>query len=111
MGQILKSMNEEKRMVDALIEMNTTLTRNCSYLSQVAQAMQIHLRDLHRAKTIDGAMSDKNANTTTPVNALQQQQAQAQPQIHHTPQPTIGQIQMHQPQQTVMQAQQFVPQQ
>jgi len=120
-----KSMDEEKRMINALIEMNTTLSRNCAYLSQVAKALQIHLTDAGKSRTHDGTISEKGVHigsmtahmhsnhshaptlhsTTT---ATMTSQPQPQPQMHMAPQP---QPQMQQQPQPQMMQQQPQPQQ
>lgn len=114
-------------MIDALIEMNTTLSRNCAYLSQVAQALQIHLKDVYKSKTHDGATSEKGVlvghqpsihsnptihsassgmqqQTPTPTMQMPQPQMQAphqhQPQsqiVQSSPQPPMTQLQPMQP--------------
>jgi len=83
--QFAKSMEEEKRMITALIEMNTTLSRNCAYLGQVAQALQIHLKDVYRSKTHDGVATayDRNANfTNNAVHSVPTNGMQSAPQSH-----------------------------
>merc|ERR1719457_295976 len=112
-----KSMDEEKRMINALIEMNTTLSRNCAYLSQVAKALQIHLTDAGKSRTHDGTISEKGVHigsmtahmhsnhSHTPTlhsttTATMTSQPQPQPQMHMAPQPQPQMMQQQpQPQQ------------
>lgn len=109
--QFMKSMEEEKRMINQIIEHHTTLTRNGSYLSQIAQALQMHIRDTHRAKTHDGPLNNSPRQRTAssvqnhPQNYSQNMGPQLHPNQHHQQQ------QQHMSQMPISQAPPTMPSQ